>query len=238
MSNPTVIPRPLECVFLDAGNTLLSPWPSFEGRLVRVASQHGVSFEEAEVEAAVLAADREAIWPTDWTDPATQREFWYGFYVGVLERLGHGGDPQELAEALYRTFTDPASYRLFDDSRPALEALAARGLKLGIISNFEPWLEEVLRLEGVLDLFSALAISGVLGVAKPEPAIFHAALDKAGVAPGAAIHVGDHPDVDAAAARAVGITPVLIDRFRRLPPGAGPRIRSLTELVELVDAEA
>jgi FMN phosphatase YigB (HAD superfamily) len=75
-------------------------------------------------------------------------------------------------------------------------------------------------------------------VAKPEPAIFHAALDKAEVAPGAAIHVGDHPDVDAAAARAVGITPVLIDRFRRLPPGAGPRIRSLTELVELVDAEA
>src|SRR6266536_4323029 len=187
MSNPTVIPRPLECVFLDAGNTLLSPWPSFEGRVVRVASQHGVSFEEAQVEAAILAADREAIWPTDWTDPGNQREFWYGFYIGVLERLGHSGDRQELAGALYRTFTDPASYRLFDDSRPALEALAARGLKLGIISNFEPWLEEVLRLEGVLELFSALAISGVLGVAKPEPAIFHAALDKAGVAPGAAI---------------------------------------------------
>jgi putative hydrolase of the HAD superfamily len=114
----------------------------------------------------------------------------------------------------------------------------ARGLKLGIISNFEPWLEEVLRLEGVLELFSALAISGVLGVAKPQPEIFHAALEKAGVEPGAAIHVGDHPDVDGEAARAVGIAPVLIDRFKRLPPEAGPRIRSLTELVELVDAEA
>jgi putative hydrolase of the HAD superfamily len=238
MSNPTVIPRPLECVFLDAGNTLLSPWPSFEGRLVAVAAQHGVSIEEAEAEAVIMAADREAIWPTDWTDPATQREFWYGFYTQVLERLGHDGDRQELAGALYRTFTDPASYRLFEDCRPALEALVARGLKLGIISNFEPWLEEILRLEGVLELFSALAISGVLGVAKPQPAIFHAALDEAGVAPEAAIHVGDHPDVDGAAARAVGIAPVLIDRFKRLPPEAGPRIRSLAELVELVDAEA
>lgn len=238
MSNPTVIPRPLECVFLDAGNTLLSPWPSFEGRVVQVASEHGASFEEAEVQAAILAADREAIWPTDWTDPATQREFWFGFYLDVLERLGHGGDRLQLAEALFRTFADPATYRLFDDSRPALEALAARGLKLGIISNFEPWLEEVLRLEGVLALFSVLAISGVLGVAKPDPAIFHAALDKAGVAPGAAVHVGDHPEVDAAAARAVGIAPVLIDRFGRVPPEAGPRIRSLDELVELVDAEA
>jgi len=75
-------------------------------------------------------------------------------------------------------------------------------------------------------------------VAKPQPAIFQAALDKAGVGAAAAIHVGDHPDVDGAAAMAVGITPVLIDRFRRLPPEAGPRIRSLTELVELVDAEA
>jgi putative hydrolase of the HAD superfamily len=237
MSNPTAIPRPLECVFLDAGNTLLSPWPSFEARLVAVAEQHGVSFEEAKVEAALMAADREAIWPTDWTDPATQRAFWSGFYVSVLERLGHHGDPVELAEALYGTFTDPASYRLFDDSRPALEALLGRGLKLGIISNFEPWLVEVLRLEGVLELFSAVAISGVLGVAKPQPAIFHAALDQAGVAPGVAIHVGDHPDVDGEAARAVGIAPVLIDRFKRLPPEAGPRIGSLTELVELVDPE-
>jgi putative hydrolase of the HAD superfamily len=238
MSNPTVIPRPLECVFLDAGNTLLSPWPSFEGRLVQVASEHGASFEEAEAEAAIMAADREAIWPTDWTDPATQRQFWYGFYIDVLKRLGHRGDPQELAGALYRTFTDPASYRLFDDSRPALEALAARGFRLGIVSNFEPWLEDVLRMEGVLELFSVLAISGVLGVAKPDPAIFQVALDKAGVVAGAAIHVGDHPDVDAAAARAVGITPVLIDRFGRVPPEAGPRIRSLDELVELIDAEA
>ncbi len=75
-------------------------------------------------------------------------------------------------------------------------------------------------------------------MAKPQPAIFHAALDQAGVAPGSAIHVGDQPEADVEAARAVGITPVLIDRFKRLPPEAGPRIGSLAELVELVDAEA
>jgi putative hydrolase of the HAD superfamily len=238
MSDAAEMPSPLECVFLDAGNTLLGPWPSFEGRLVEVASRHGVSFEEASVEAAIMAADREAIWPTDWTDPATQRGFWFGFYVDVLDRLGHGGDHRELADALSNAFVDPAAYKLYDDAGPALAALAERGLKLGIISNFEPWLRDVLRLEGVLDRFSALAISGVLGVAKPQPEIFEYALDQAGVPASAAIHVGDHPEVDAAAARAVGIHPVLIDRFKRVPPEAGPRIGSLTELVELIDAEA
>ncbi len=238
MSDETVIPRPLECVFLDAGDTLLAPWPTFQGRLVAVASQHGAFFEEAAAHAAIASVGRQAVWPTDWTDPAIQRGFWCGFYVEVLERLGYQGDVVALAGALYGSFSDPASYRLFEDVLPALESLAARGLKLGVISNFEPWLEEVLRREGVLHLFSALAISGVLGVAKPEPGIFRAALDQAGVAASAAIHVGDQPEIDGAAARAVGITPVLIDRFKRLPPEAGPRIRSLTELVDLVDAEA
>jgi putative hydrolase of the HAD superfamily len=237
-SAPRLIPRPLECVFLDAGNTLLAPWPTFEGRLVAVASEHGASFEEAAAQAATTAAARDAVWPADWTDPATQRDFWSGFYLEVLRRLDFQGDREALVEALYESFSDPASYRLFDDVRPALEALSARGLKLGVISNFEPWLEEVLRREQVLHLFSALAISGVLGVAKPEPEIFRAALEQARVAPSAAIHVGDQPEIDGTAARAVGITPVLIDRFEQLPPEAGPRIGSLTELVDLVDAEA
>ena len=238
MGDSTVIPDPLECVFLDAGDTLLAPWPSFEGRLVAVAREHGASFEEAATQAAIVAAARQAQWPTDWTDPATQRRFWCGFYLDVLEQLGYQGDADALADELSRVFSDPASYRLFDDVRPALERLAGRGLKLGVISNFEPWLEEVLRREGVLHLFSVLAISGVLGVAKPQPDIFHAALERAGVDPSAAIHVGDQPENDGAAARAVGITPVLIDRYQRLPPEAGPRIGSLTELVELLDAGA
>jgi putative hydrolase of the HAD superfamily len=238
MSDETAIPRPLECIFLDAGDTLLAPWPTFQGRLVAVAREHGASFEEAAAHAALVAVAKQATWPTDWTDPAIQRRFWCGFYVEVLERLDYQGDGDALADALCGSFSDPASYRLFEDVRPALETLAARGLKLGVISNFEPWLEDVLRREGVLELFSALAISGVLGVAKPEPGIFRAALEQAGVAASAAIHVGDQPKIDGAAARAVGITPVLIDRFKRLPPEAGPRIGSLTELVALVDAEA
>lgn len=229
------IPSPLAAVFFDAGDTLLAPYPSFEGRFVEVAAGAGVPLGEAAVEAAFAAAIRRAAWPTDWADPATQRRFWQGFYVDVLEELGSDCDRESLAEEMFTAFSDPAAYRLFDDVRPALRALAARGLKLGVISNFEPWLERVLELEGVRGCFAATAISGVLGVAKPEPGIFEAALRAAGVPARACLHVGDSPDADVAGARAVGMVPVLIDRHARMPEAGGLRVETLAELVELVE---
>jgi putative hydrolase of the HAD superfamily len=248
MSRPPPIPDPLHCVLFDAGDTLLAPAPSFQGRFVAVAAAHGLPLEEAAVDAAIAEAVRAAEWPADWTDPATQRSFWVGFYRQVLAALGHegmegSGEPQggvpvglELAEALFAAFSDPAGYRLFDDARPALEALAGRGLKLGVVSNFEPWLEDVLALEGVDHLFAAVAISGKLGVAKPDPEIFLAALAEAGADPAATVHVGDQPANDVAAARAVGITPVLIDRFARHPgPDGVHRVEDLLGLVRLLN---
>ena len=236
MSRVPPIPDPLDCVLFDAGDTLLAPAPSFQGRFMAVAAEHGLPLEEAAVDAAIADAVRAAEWPSDWTDPATQREFWVGFYRQVLADLGHGEKGMELADALFEAFSDPAGYRLFDDARPALEALAGRGLRLGVVSNFEPWLEDVLALEGVDHLFAAVAISGKLGVAKPDPEIFLAALAEAGADPAATVHVGDQPANDVAAARAVGITPVLIDRFARHPgPDGVHRVEDLLGLVRLLN---
>jgi putative hydrolase of the HAD superfamily len=250
MSRLPPIPDPLDCVLFDAGDTLLAPAPSFQGRFVAVAADQGLPLEEAAVDAAIAAAVRTAAWPEDWTDPATQREFWTGFYRDVLTDLGHaddgpegsgeprGGAPgnRELADALYASFSDPASYELFDDVRPALDELAGRGITLGVVSNFEPWLADILALQGVDHLFTTVAISGVLGAAKPDPRIFEAALAEAGADPAATLHVGDQPANDVVAARAVGITPVLIDRFARYPqPDDTHRVEDLTGLVKLLD---
>ena len=233
MSRLPPIPDPLDCVLFDAGDTLLAPAPSFQGRFVAVAAANGLPLEEAAVDAAIADAVRAASWPSDWTDPATQRSFWVGFYRRVLATLGHEG--MEVAEALFAAFSDPAGYRLFDDVRPALDELAARGIKLGVVSNFEPWLEDILDLQGIGDRFAAVAISGKLGVAKPDPEIFRWAIREAGADPAATLHVGDQPANDVDAARAVGITPVLIDRYARHPETDGAhRVEDLLELVELV----
>jgi putative hydrolase of the HAD superfamily len=238
MSRLPPIPDPLGCVLFDAGDTLLAPAPSFQGRFVAVAADQGLPLEEAAVDAAIAAAVRAAAWPEDWTDPATQREFWMGFYREILTSLGHAEDGLRLAEELFASFSDPASYQLFDDVRPALEELAGRGITLGVVSNFEPWLADILALQGIDHLFAAVAISGVLGVAKPDPGIFEAALAEAGADPSATVHVGDQPANDVAAARAVGITPVLIDRFARYPePDGAHRVEDLGGLVKLVNGQ-
>ena len=228
---PPAVPRPPAVVFLDAGDTILGPAPSFAARFRLVAEAAGERYEMAAVEAALAAEVATADWRTTWTDPGIQRDFWTSFYRAAVGRLGTARDPERLVEALWATFSDPATYRLYPDAEPVLRAMAAAGIRLGLISNFEPWLLDVLELEGVRDLFGPVAVSGLLGVAKPDPAIFHAALDAAGVEPAEAVHVGDSFEFDVEAAWAVGMAAVLIDRAGRASPP--PHVTRLADLTGL-----
>ena len=225
----------VRAVFFDAGDTILAAHPTFQHRFVEVAAESGATFEKAAVDAAYAEAIRRATWPLDWGDADGQQQFWKGFYVGILADLGYTKDLDVLAQAMYDAFSDPAGYRLFADALPVLDELERRGLVLGLISNFEPWLREVLDLQGVLHRFATVAISGELGVAKPDRAIFEHALAEAGVSPRETVYVGDSPDADVAGARGAGIAPIMIDRFGRYPEVDAPRITGLTELLPLLD---
>jgi putative hydrolase of the HAD superfamily len=94
-----------------------------------------------------------------------------------------------------------------------LTALDARGLHLGIISNTY-WADEMhddhLRQAGLLDLLPTRFYSARMPYRKPHPSIFEAALAAIDVPAEAAAYVGDRPDVDVAAAQAVGMHGILI----------------------------
>ena len=134
MSRLPPIPDPLDCVLFDAGDTLLAPAPSFQGRFMAVAAEHGLPLEEAAVDAAIADAVRAAAWPSDWTDPATQRSFWVDFYRQVLAGLGHqgpegSGEPQggapaheELAEGVDVVIVTHSPHEI------QVERLAAKGV--------------------------------------------------------------------------------------------------------------
>ncbi len=231
----------IEFVFFDAGETLLSPNPSWSelSTDILVARGHDVDvlrLREAWRQAGerfVQAADEGRTFSTSRDESKT---FWMSLYTDLIGRLGITDDGAPAV--LYETFSDPANYHLFDDSLPTIEELGRRGLRLGVISNFESWLRSLLDHLGITDRFDVIAISGDLGWEKPDPRIFKWAMEEAGVSAAASVHVGDSPHFDAGPAHDLGMTGVLLDRHGRWTEIEGdyPRIATLGELVELIDA--
>jgi len=117
-------------------------------------------------------------------------------------------------------------------SAESLSRLRRAGLLLGVVSNSDGRVEEALRAAGLREYFDVVVDSGLMGVEKPDPRIFHAALTALGVAPEEALYVGDLYEVDVLGARAAGIEAVLLG-----PPedGTVERCRMAASIEELVD---
>lgn len=231
----------LKVVFFDAGETILHPHPSFSELFASVcrAEGHDVSPRDVDQVQAKLAPhlmdlehdpdDADARpYAGSSLDEAEARRFWLYLYRKFAAELGL--EDEGLPEALFAKFTALSTYKLFDDVVPTLRELHEDGFRLGLISNFERWLEELLVELDVGHLFDVTLISGVAGVEKPDPRIYELALQKAGVEAHEAAHVGDSPTMDAEPAAALGMRVVLLDRGDRYPEAPWPRIESLKEL--------
>jgi putative hydrolase of the HAD superfamily len=224
-------------VFFDAGETLVHPHPSFPDLFARILVREGHEVSPDAIRDRIhVVSDRfrEAARTNElWTtSPEKSRRFWHEVYAIFLRDFGIVD--VALADTCYREFTDLANYSLFDDVLPALKLLEEADLTLGVISNFEEWLERLLEQLGVRSYFSVRVISGVEGLEKPDPRIFRLAMERAGVEPGRSVYVGDNPEFDVEPAMAVGMFPVLIDRRDRFPEAPGVRIASLEELPDVL----
>jgi putative hydrolase of the HAD superfamily len=221
-------------VFFDAGETLVHPHPSFPDLFARVLQREGHEVDAETIRERIhvvfdrfkQAADTNELWTTS---PARSRRFWHEVYAIFLRDLGIDADAA-LIDRVYAEFTDLANYALFEDVPPVLEELRGAGLELGVVSNFEEWLEQLLEELGVIDYFGVRVVSGVEGMEKPDPRIFRLAMERAGVSPEGSVYVGDNPEFDVGPAEAVGMLPVLIDRRERFPDAQGIRITSMDQL--------
>jgi putative hydrolase of the HAD superfamily len=131
--------------------------------------------------------------------------------------------------------------RRIPGARDALRALSARGLRLAVVSNADGTVEEQLRLDGTCQVGPGAGVevwavldSGVVGISKPDPAIFHLALEALDVPPERAIHVGDTPAADVAGALAAGVRPVLVDPYDLHVDAPCPRVAGLAGVIELL----
>jgi putative hydrolase of the HAD superfamily len=146
-----------------------------------------------------------------------------------------GGEAARLTPAdLLPALLGSLRFTAFPDVLPALERWRRAGVTLVVASNWDVSLHDVLRECGVREHLDGVVTSAQVGVAKPAPALFEAALTLAGVAAREATHVGDSYAADVDGARAAGIEPVWLRRGAGpAEPDAPPGLRVITTLADL-----
>jgi putative hydrolase of the HAD superfamily len=214
-------------VLLDALGTLVElerPWPY----LVDELAARGVVVGEDAARAAMLAEmsyyrahHDEAV---DWQSLKDLRR---RCAAVVQEQLQTSLPLDDVLDALLGAIR----FRAYPEAPGVLARLRAGGARLAVVSNWDISLHDVLERTGLRPLVDAVVISAELRVAKPDPAIFRAALDRLGAPADGAVHVGDSLEHDVAGARAAGLDAVLVARNGAPAPEGVRVVRSLAELV-------
>lgn len=200
------------------GDTLIRPEPSWSGVYLAALADQGIEVTEEQLDRAFSSAMTSEYWGFEGPFDATQTASWdriVAFDQLVLDGLGHPEQPESVFRGIEGRFGTTGSWHVFPDVMPALDALRDAGIRMAIISN---WTWSAVELLHDLELaahFEAFAISARVGYQKPHEGIFRHALELTGVAPERAVHIGDQYRADVQGSRALGITPVLIDRRGR-----------------------
>jgi putative hydrolase of the HAD superfamily len=121
-----------------------------------------------------------------------------------------------------------------DGAAASLDRLRDAGLPLGVVSNADGRIAEALARAGLADRFDVIVDSTVVGVHKPDPAIFEHALEPLGLRPERTWYLGDTVSYDAAAAEAAGLTSWVIDHRGLHTTDHPRRVRSLAEFADAV----
>ncbi len=221
-------------VLFDAVDTLIRPWPSVGSVYARAAAGLGLRCPARALEAAFRPAYRE-LYPERFcgrsglqTSEPRERRWWTRVVARTFERAGCGVPAGAVIAAGFEAFSRGEAWRPVPGAVETLRTLRARGLKIGLVSNYDARLHRVVAELGLRPFFAAVIVSAETGWAKPSPRIYAAALHALGVDPPEALMVGDRPKEDVAGAAAAGLRALLYDPRGRVP-GAGS-IRDLRQV--------
>lgn len=217
----------VEAITFDVGGTLIQPWPSVGHVYAEAAARHGVWPVDVDELNRRFAAAWRAKGDFNHTQPA-----WFKL---VRETFGELAPklPAKFFPDVYQRFAEPAAWRPCVDALPALDALASRGVRLGLISNWDERLEPLLRKLRLASFFEVVVVSCDIGFTKPSAVIYEHALRKLGLPPGRVLHVGDGEQEDFHGARAAGFHALHLDRSQPAAAEEG-RIASLMQIERLV----
>jgi FMN phosphatase YigB (HAD superfamily) len=175
-----------------------------------------------------------------WAEEQAINDFWIGYYMHLLRPFVEEHDEArlyQLAEHINKEFGSHTSWEVYPDVIQTLETLKAHGYSLGVISDWGRNLGPILQKLHLTPYFDCLLISAVTRHAKPAPQLYELALQRANTIGDYSLHIGDMYVNDVLGARAVGITPVLLDRARTLQENNVDclLVHTLDELLDLLE---
>ena len=207
-----------QIVFFDAGGTLFEVRGSVGEIYSRTAKQYGLNADAEELQQNFerwfrlqppLAFPGNT--PADKL-PLLEKEWWRTLVRAVFADCVSSAHFDAFFDDIFDRFRQAECWRVYDDVISTLTKLKQRGLRLGIISNFDSRLTDVLRACGLDQFFDSVHISTQVGAAKPDAAIFQAAIEHYNIEPHQALHIGDSMREDIEGAQSAGMQALLINR--------------------------
>jgi putative hydrolase of the HAD superfamily len=221
-----------QAVFFDAGNTLFHTPVEREERIARALARRGLAVDRERLHEAMERARNET-WDSFQGYPRSRQEedeWELAYFQRLLELLEQDAN---LAPELIRETWFTHYLEAFPDVRPVLEALRGR-VRLGVISNAWPSLDEALQVLNLHAFFDVVINSSLVDAWKPEERIFQIALEEMGVSSESSVFVDDLPQ-NVEAAENLGFTAFLIDRQDQYPDLDHRRITNLWPVARLIE---
>lgn len=241
--------KPYCMIVFDAGGTLIgADWERFSSDMAEVATEHGLEVDHREVMRGLQESWREVIHgriPDQAHSPEAVAGFWHHLFARALcsaaelplPNSGQEADPRAVAsaEAIYPRWDDGPYHRTINGARKTLRELSEADQRLGLLSNWSPNLPRVLQRLNLDGFFEFVIVSSLVGVAKPDRAIFDIAVARSGCKPENLLYVGDSPAADIAGSRAAGWDAALVAHRDPARHGAIETPYMVQNLPELLD---
>ena len=215
---------PIKALFFDVGNTLL--FPNRE-KILRALHERQL-FPSAELLSRIERRTKREFDSLLESNSAVDHGFWRIYYSHLLDELGMP-DESICANLVSCTHVSANWGDILPHTREVLLRLR-QNYRMGVISNADGKITEVLARCGIADCFESITDSGIVGKEKPHPAIFDAAIRSLGVTPEESLYTGDVYSVDCLGAARFGMQSVLFDVSGAYKESGLPRVESLEQL--------
>jgi putative hydrolase of the HAD superfamily len=209
----------IRAVTFDAAGTLFGVAEPVGATYARSLRRRGLAADPARVEVAFRNAFAAApVLAFPGVSGVELHRAERGWWRAIIERsLGEAlphAFAEDVTDELYAHYTRASAWRVDREAVATLAWLRSRGIRLGVVSNFDSRLPTLLTELGLAEFLDAVVWSTVAGAAKPDRRIFEALLGALQTSAGETLHVGDDEACDLVGARRAGLRAVRLDARR------------------------